>query len=126
MDREILLKTDITQELMRVMALDKNKDSVNLFMEALDHIQASKCEVKHGWTQGVNVGFTLRFKHDENSTKKPFDLFTDGIEDKAVLFGFLMGLNADVFEYNPTYTLIDEKHTYLNLKIKRNEKETKM
>ncbi len=112
-------KKELSEDIMKIMLADRNKESYARFKKTLKGLKAQKCIVRNGWTSGKSIGFTLAFeKYGEG---EPFNEFIDGIEDKSNVHYFITGLQPEIFHYNPRYSVNNETHSMLMFKLKRNE-----
>ena len=118
-DKEQSIKKSLSEDIKKIMTSDKNKKNYKAFQETVKNLQAQSCIVKFGWESGTTIEFTLVYKKGGNGN--PHDEFIEGIEDKKEAYYFIMGLNPDIFHFNPKYTINDKKYLMLMFKLKRNE-----
>ena len=111
-------KEQIAIEIRRIAELEHNKEAAEQFWKTLDKIKPKSCQVKYGWHSGNNISFTLAY--EKGGEENPFNLFIEDIEDKAEIHGFICGLFPTIFYFNPQYTIINDTHTFLKFKLKRN------
>ncbi len=118
MKTEINYKTEIANEILRIINEVQNKEAASKFWEVLNKIKAKSCIVKSGMCSGDNIDFLLAF--EKGGKNKPFDLFIENIEDVAMRFGFIFGLKPEIFHFNTKYYVEDETYSFVPFKLLKN------
>ncbi len=112
-------KKELSEDIMKIMLADRNKESYAKFQETIKDLKPKKCVVKYAWKAGGAINFTLAF--EKHGKGEPYDEFLNGIENKSPVFYFIMGLAPEIFHFNTETVLDNETHLIFRIKFEREE-----
>ena len=112
-------KKELSEDIMNIMLLDRNKEPYTRFKKTLKDLKQKKCIVKSGWKSGSGIGFTLIF--DKHGNGDPYSEFLSGIENKSNVHNFIMGLNPKTFHFKQETVVNNKTRLMLMFKLKRDE-----
>ncbi len=116
-EKEEIIKKNLSQDIKRIMTMDRNKENYAKFQNTIKDLKPKKCIVKFGWASGEYISFSLIY--EKNGKRNPFDEFIEGIEDKEETYYFINGLCPTIFHFNPMYAVSDKKYSMLTFKLIR-------
>ncbi len=117
-NKELSIKKSLYEDIKKIMTSERNRKNYIAFQDTVKDLHPENCIVKFGWESGTTIEFTLAYKKGGNS--EPYNEFIEGIEDKAHAYYFIMGLNPDIFHFNPITVANIDNYLILMFKLKRN------
>lgn len=96
-----------------------NLEALVLLEEKVGIHGIKSCDTRMGWTEGEMISFTCKVEKGGDFTL--FEAMSNGLseQDRAVSFGFLMGMDAGHLHLNPKMVIDIDGYSFFMFKISK-------